>query len=112
MLLGSPDRIAVYLVMNAVRVFRCYKSSGWKQTRALVTGHTVLEPCFVCPSVKLFYKFESEGHSIKGWDVIPFSGVLRAKAYARSFPHNLPRTVRVNPKNPQETRFYEWDQKG
>jgi hypothetical protein len=72
----------------------------------------VLDPLFGCPSVKLFYKFDFEGHSTKGSDVIPFSDVLRAKAYAERFPHNLPRTVRVNPENPQETRFFEWDQKG
>jgi hypothetical protein len=102
----------MYLIKNAIRVFLYYRSSGWKRTIALVTGHAVFEPCFGCPSVKLFYKFDSEGHSTKSWDVIPFSGVLRAKAYVKSLPHNLPRTVRVNPENPQETRFFEWDQKG
>jgi hypothetical protein len=30
--------------------------------------------------------------------------------YAESFSHNMPRIIRVNPKNPQETRFFEQDQ--
>lgn len=108
---GARDRIAMYLIMSAVRALRYYKSSNWEQATALVTGHIVLDPCLGCPSVKLHYKFDFNGHSTNGWDVIPFTWVLGAKAYAESFPHNLPRAIRVNPRNPQETRFFERDQK-
>jgi hypothetical protein len=60
--------------------------------------------------VKGDYKFDYDGRSIKGGDVIPLSGVPQAKTYAESFTHNMPRIIRVNPKNPHETRFFEQDQ--
>jgi hypothetical protein len=110
--LGSEDKILGYLIKSAVRAFRYYKSSSWEQTTALVTGHIVLDPCLGCPSVKLHYKFDYDGRSIKGWDVIPFTGLYKAKYYAESFTHNMPRTIRVNPRNSHETRFFEQDQVG
>jgi hypothetical protein len=108
--LGSPDRILMWVIKNAVRAFHYVKSSDWERKRALVTGHNVLDPFIGCPSVKLWYTFDVQGQPIKSSDVVPFTGALHAKAYAESFPHNLPRIVRVNPKNPQETRFFERDQ--
>jgi hypothetical protein len=78
----------------------------------LGTGHIVLDPFLGCPSVKLHYKFDSNGRSIKGWDVIPALSLLPAKSYAENFPHNHPGTIRVNLQNPQNTRFFELDQKG
>jgi len=110
--LGSPDRILMYLVKSARRAFDCFISSNWERTRASVTDHNVLDPFIGCPSVKLHYKFDSNGRSIKGWDVIPFINLLPAKAYAESFPHNHPAAIRVNPKDPQKSRFFEQDQKG
>jgi len=110
--LGSPDRVLMYLIKSAVRAFLYFISSNWERTRALVTGHIVLDPFLGCPSVKLHYKFDSNGGSIKGWDVIPALSPLPAKSYAENFLHNHPVTIRVNPKNPQNTRFFELDQKG
>lgn len=109
--LGVLDIVLTYPFKSAVRVFHYFQSSKWERTRALVTGGIVLDPFLGCPSVKLHYKFDSNGRSTKSWDVIPFTHRLPARAYAESFPHNHPVTIRVNPKNPQKTRFFEHDQK-
>jgi hypothetical protein len=109
---GSADRVLMYLVKSAVRAFYYFKSSDWVRTRALVTGHTVSDLCLGAPDLKLFYKYDSSEGPAKGSDLIPFQSRPHAKYYAESFPHNLPRIIRVNPKNPQETRFFERDQKG
>jgi hypothetical protein len=91
-------------------MFRYYKSSSWEQTTALVTGHAVLDPFLGCPSVNLYYKFDLDGHMIKSSDVIPVHSRAHARYYAESFSQNLPRKIRVNPKDPTETRFFEVDQ--
>ena len=110
--LGSPDRVLMYLIKSAVRALHYFIGSNWERATAFVTGHIVQDPFLGCPSVKLHYKFDSNGRSVKGWDVIPFTNLLPARAYAESLPHNYPVTIRVNPKNPQKTRFFEQDQKG
>ena len=101
-----------FLVKNAVRVFYDFQSSKWERTTALVTGQVVLDPMWSCSSVKLHYWFDSDGRSTKGWDVIPALSYLEARNNAESFRHNLPVIIRVNPKDPQKTRFFEHDQKG
>ena len=108
--LGSPDRVLMYLIKNVVRAFHYFMSSNWKRTRALVTGHIVSDPFFGCPSLKLFYKYDSSEGPSKGSDLIPFLSRPHAKYYADSFTHNLPRIIRINPKNTQETHFFELDQ--
>lgn len=111
MALGVLDKLLTYSFKGALRVFHYFESSKWERAKALVTGHIVLDPIWWgCPSVKLHYKFDYDGSSTKGWDVIPFPGLPQAKTYAESFPHNLPRIIRVNPENPQETHFFERDQ--
>ena len=110
--LGSPDRVLMYLIKSAARAFYYFKSSDWERTGALVTGHSVSDPFFGAPDLKLFYKYDSSEGPAKGSDSIPFQSRPHAKYYAESFPHNLPRVIRVNPKNPQETHFFELDQKG
>ena len=106
------NRAAMFLIKSAIRAFCYYKSSSWQKSKALITGHVVLDPWLGCPSVKLHYKFDFNGHQTKGWDVIPCMNTWEARSYAESFPHNLPGIIRVNPQNPQETRFFERDQKG
>ena len=109
--LGTPDTLLVFLVKSAVRAFHYFQSSKWEHTTAFVTGQVVQDPIWGYPSVKLHYRFDSNGHSTKGWDVIPALSLLEARNNAESFRHNLPVTIRVNPKNPQETHFFEHDQK-
>ncbi len=111
MYLGGGDRFAMFLIRSAIRAFRYYKSSSWERTTARITGHTVLDPWLGCPAVKLHYKFDLNGRLTEGWDVIPCMDTWEASSYAKSFPHNLPGTIRVNPGNPEETRFFERDQK-
>jgi len=109
---GDLDKILVCSFKNAVRVFRYFESSKWERVKASVTGQIVQDPIWWgCPTVKLHYRFYTEGHSIKGWDVIPFLWLPDARTYAESFSRNLPRIIRVNPKNAQETHFFERDQK-
>jgi len=112
MFFGSLDEVLTYLFKSTLRGYRHYKSSSWERTTAQVTGQIVLLPIWGCASVKLHYKFDFDGHSIKSWDLIPFRFRSDAKSYAESSPHNLPRTIRVNPKDPQETLFFEFDQQG
>src|SRR5712675_1254009 len=100
MAFGSPDQFLMYLIKSAVPACYYSQSSSWERTTAHVTGHAVLDPFLGCPFLKLFYKFESNGHPIKGSDLIPFIGLYHAKYYGDSFPHNLPRTIRVDPMNP------------
>jgi hypothetical protein len=113
MALGVLDKILMCSFKSTLRLFYYFESSKWERVNALVTGHIVNDPIWWgCPTVRLHYRFDAEGQSIKGSDVIPFLGLPQARTYAESFPHNLPRTIRVNPKNPLETHFFERDQKG
>jgi hypothetical protein len=107
---GYLDKILVCSFRSALRVVHYFESSKWERAKALVTGQVVLYPIWGCSSVKLHYRFYADGHWIKGWDVIPFLWLTEARTYAKSFPHNLSRIIRVNPKNPQETHFFERDQ--
>ena len=100
-----------YLFRIALRLFDYFKTRSWERTIAFVTGQIVVDPAWRFPSVKLHYRFDSNGSSTKGWDVLPFQFVTEAKEFAESFPHNHPVTIRVNQDNSQETRFFERDQK-
>jgi hypothetical protein len=112
MFFGTLDEVLTYLFKSALRTCRYYKSSSWEQTTAQVTGQIVLLPIWGCASLRLHYKFDLEGDLIKSSDVIPFRFRLDAKTYAQNLTHNVTRVIRVNPRNPQETRFFERDQKG
>jgi hypothetical protein len=106
------SQLLPYLFRIALRVSYYFKTSKWERTTAFVTGQIVVDTAWGFPSVKLHYRFDSNGSFTKGWDVLPFHLGINAKAYAKSIPHNQPVTIRVNPKNSQETRFFERDQKG
>jgi len=107
----TSDTPLTFLVKSAMRVFYYFQSTKWERTTGFVTGQVVLDPIWGCPSVKLHYRFNSNGHSTKSWDVIPALSIIEARNNAASFPHNHPVTIRVNPKNAQETHFFERDQK-
>jgi hypothetical protein len=109
---GDLDTILVCSFKSALRVLRYFQTSKWERVNASVTGKIVNDPIWGCPAVKLHYRFYAQGHSIKGSDVIPFVWLPEARTYAESFTHNLPRIIRVNPRNAQETHFFERDQKG
>jgi len=100
-----------YLFRMAVRLFYYFKTTKWQRTTAFVTGQIIVDPAWGFPSVKLHYRFDSNGSSIKGSDLLPCHFGTDAKGYAKSFRHNHPVTIRVNPKNSQETRLFERDQK-
>ena len=109
--MGLGLTLWTFLFKSAVRVFYYFQSSKWERTTALVTGQIVQDPMWSCPSVKLHYRFDSNGRLTKSWDVIPALSMIEARNNAASFRHNLPVTIRVDPKDPQKTRFFEHDQK-
>lgn len=104
------DIMLTFLFKITVRALHFFRSLKWERCTAMITGQIVQAPEWGCPSVKLFYRFNSNGFTIKGWDEIPFYSRNHASYYANSFSHNLPRIVRVNPRNPQESQFFEKDQ--
>lgn len=106
------DIIVVYLFKSTVRVFRFFESLKWMRTRASLTDWAIIDPGWGCPSVKLHYEFVSNGLSTAGSDEIPFQIDWHAKSYAESLSRELRPIIRVDPRNPRETRFFEWDQKG
>jgi hypothetical protein len=104
------DIILVYLFKSTVRMFHFFKSSGWERSKASFTNWTVVDPDLGCPSVKLHYEFSSNGSLTTGSDEIPFYMRWHAKTYAESLSRELHPIIRVNPKNPDETQFFESDQ--
>ena|ERR1035441_9882668 len=102
---GVADLVVTYFLKSTVRAFLYVMSSGWERTTAIVTGQVILEPFLGCPSVKLCYKFDLNGQVINSWNKVPLPTMYDARTYAASFSHNMPRIIRVNPKNPQETRI-------
>jgi len=104
------DIFLVYLFKSAIRVFHFFKSSGWDRCKASFTDWSTLDPGWGCASVKLHYEFISNGRSIKSSDEIPFQMRWHAKTYSESLSHGLHPIIRVNPKNPHETQFFEFDQ--
>ena len=111
MFFGSLGDVLTFLFKIAVRRYRYYRSSGWQRTTAHITGQIPQLPIWGCASVRLHYKFDFNGELTKGLDVIPFRYSLDAKSWAQSLAHNLAQTIRVNPENPQETHYFESDQK-
>jgi hypothetical protein len=105
------DIILMYLFKSAVRVFDFFKSSKWERTRASFKDWDVVDPAWGCPSVKLYYEFVSRKGLTKGWDEIPFYMRWHARTYAESLSRGLRPMIRVNPENPEETQFFELDQK-
>ncbi len=104
------DIFLAYLIKGSVRVFYFFNSSNWERITATITSRTVLHPDWGCSSVKVYYEFLANGLSINAWDEIPLLMHWHAKTYAESLSPGLKPIIRLNPKNPQVTRFFEWDQ--
>jgi hypothetical protein len=104
------DIMAAYLFKSMVRVFDFIRSCKWQRSRASFTEWEVVRPEWGCPSVKLHYEFVSKESSFTGSDEIPFYMAWLAKTYAESLSRELRALIRVNPKNPLQTHFFEMDQ--
>jgi hypothetical protein len=102
---------AICTIRNVLRIFFYFESSNWDRVTALVTG-CAIDESFWYTAAHLHYKFEYLGSVMKGSDVHSFIGKYSAQDWAATFPHNFPVVIRVNPKNSQQTRFFEADQKG
>jgi hypothetical protein len=63
MALGVLDKLLTYSFKGALRVVHYFESYRWERARALITGQVALFPIWGCSSVKLHYRFDSEGRS-------------------------------------------------
>jgi hypothetical protein len=106
------DAYFAYFFKTAIRMFRFFESLRWERSRAFLTDWTVMNPVLGCPSVRLHYSFGPSEPSAAGSEEVPFLMYWHAKTYAESLSCGLRPMIRVNPTNPQETRFFELDQKG
>jgi hypothetical protein len=105
------DIVLVFLFKSLVRAFQFIESLRWDHRTASVLNCLVLDPLMGCPSVRVHYKIASNGCSQEGCNEIPFCFRSSAKQHAQRFPSNLQVTVRVNPNNPEEMQFFDFDQK-
>ncbi|SRR5216683_2760875 len=103
------DIVIAFLFKSLVRAFRFIKSMRWDRKTASVTDCIVLDPFMGCPSVKVHYEVVSNDRSKEGRNEIPFFFDYSAKQYAQRFSNNPPVTVRVNPNNPEEMQFFDFD---
>src|ERR1039458_4164410 len=107
---GVAELVITFFLKIIARAFLYLRSIRWKRTTAFVTGQSILKPFLGCPSVKLCYRFDLNGHEIESWSMVPMLTMYDAKEYVVSFSHNMPRVIRVKPKNPEVTLFFELDQ--
>jgi hypothetical protein len=105
------DIFVVYLFKSSVRVVHFFGSLKWERSGASLIGWDIVDPGWGCPSVRLHYTFSSQGIPTAGSDEIPFQMRWHAKTYSESLSRDLRPIIRVNPKDPRETRFFESDQK-
>ena len=104
------DIVLMYLFKSAKRVFQYFRSFRWERAEASFTDWAVVNPDWGCSSVRLHYEFVANERRFNGWDEIPFYMRWHSKTYAQSLLRDLHPIVRVNPENPNETRFFELDQ--
>jgi hypothetical protein len=105
------DIFVVYLFRASIRLFRFFESRKWDRVVASLTDWTLVNPFWGGPSLKVRYEFVVRGRSIAGQDEFSFAMPLQTKSYAKSLSRGLPSLIRVNPKNPNETRYFDRDQK-
>lgn len=107
---GVADLVITFFLKIIARAFLYLRSIRWKRTTAFVTDRIILKPFLGCPSVKVCYRFDLDGHEIESWSKVPILTMYDAKIYADSFSHNTPKVIRVKPQNPERTLFFEMDQ--
>ncbi len=105
------DIFLMYLYRASIRLFHFFQSRKWDRVGASLTDWTVVNPFWGGPSLKVYYEFMVNGHLITGRDEFSFLSPLQIRSYAKSLSRRLPSIIRVNPKNPHETRYFDRDQK-
>ncbi len=105
------DIFLMYIYRAGIRRFHFSQSRKWDRTVASLTGWTVVRPFWGGPLLKVNYEFMVDGHLITGQDEFSFFMPLQTMSYAKSLSRGLPSIIRVNPKNPHETRYFDRDQK-
>lgn len=105
------DFLLVYFFRASIRLVRFFKSRQWDRVVASLTDWTLVDPWFGCRSLKVHYEFMVNGHLAKGSDEFTFVSQVGTKSYAESLSRGLPWIIRVNPKNPHETHYFDRDQK-
>jgi hypothetical protein len=108
---GVADLVITFFLKIIARAFLYLWSIRWKRATAVLTGQSILDPFFGCPSVKLCYRFTLDGHERESWSKVPMLTMFDAKQYVGSLPHNMPRIIiRVNRRNPEVALFFDLDQ--
>lgn len=107
---GVADLVITFFLKITARAFLYLRTIRWKRTTAFVTDRTILKPFLGCPSVKVCYRFDLDGHKIESWSMVPILTMYDAKIYADSFSLNSPRVIRVKPKNSERTVLFNMDQ--
>lgn len=104
------DFFLVYFYRASIRLVGFFKSRKWDRVVASLTDWTVSEPGRACLSLKVRYEFMVNGHLVVGCDEFSFISAWHTSSYAQSLSRGLPSIIRVNPRNPHETRYFDHDQ--
>jgi hypothetical protein len=104
------DIFLMFFVKAAIRTFRFIRSERWVRTVARILDVTLLDPDMGCPLIRVDYQVIFDDQTLSGREEIPYCFRWSAKQYAQLLSRNPILTVRVNPDNPEEMRFFELDQ--
>ncbi len=104
------DIFLVFFFKVSIRILHYVESIRWVRCKASFTNWIVIDPGWGCPSVRVHYELIFNESPFSGLDEAPFLTHWRAKTYAQSLSRDLHPIIRLNPKNPQQTRFFELDQ--
>ena len=102
------DIYVVFLWKSITRGIQFIGSLRWKRTVASVSDVTVQDPFMGCPSVRVYYRLNSNLPYPDGQDEVPFCFRLSAKDYAHHLPRATKVTVRVKK---EKTLFFKLDQR-
>ena len=100
------DIVVVFLWKSATRAIQFIGSLRWKRTVASVREVIVLDPFLGCPSVRVYYRFDSTPRFTEGEDEVPFLLRWSAKQYAQRLSQAATVIVRVRS---EKTLFFKLD---
>jgi len=107
---GVADLVISSLFKFTVRTFLYWRTIRWRLMTASLTHHSIHEPFWGCPSLELSYKFEMNGQQIESSSKVPMMTMYYARKYAEVLSENMPLGVRVDPRNPKRTMYFDLDQ--
>jgi hypothetical protein len=104
------DIFIAWLFKSLIRGFQYVQSSNWHRKEAKVLESTLLKPAIGCSSAKVRYKILESG--VVASDEIPFYMHWHAVECVEDFFPGGKITVRVDPRSPDRSYLFEWDQTG